>query len=181
MAVIRRVLLLRGINVGGSGRLAMAALRATLEKAGAREVRTLIQSGNAVFGHPEPDADRLRRAISDAVAAEHGFRPEAVVLTPEALAATLEADPFPDAEPKRVHLWLSAAPPTPQAARLDALASPSERWAEAGGALWLSAPDGIGRSKLAAGMERALGVPATARNLDVLRRLLAAATPEAAR
>jgi len=35
----------------------------------------------------------------------------------------------------------------------------------------LSAPDGIGRSKLAASVEKLLGVPATARNLRTASKL----------
>ena len=43
------IALLRGINVGGSGKLPMAELRAIMEKLGARAIETYIQSGNAVY------------------------------------------------------------------------------------------------------------------------------------
>ena len=43
------VLLLRGINVGGRGKLPMAELRAAIEAAGGSDPKTYIQTGNAVF------------------------------------------------------------------------------------------------------------------------------------
>ena len=46
------IALLRGVNVGGRGILPMHALAALLEALGARQVRTYIQSGNAVFEPP---------------------------------------------------------------------------------------------------------------------------------
>ena len=57
----RHVALLRGINVGGKNRLPMAELRALFEAAGAREVETLIQSGNVVFA--AVDASEVARAV----------------------------------------------------------------------------------------------------------------------
>lgn len=45
----RRVALLRGVNVGGAGKLPMAAFRDLLAGLGFQRVETLIQSGNAVF------------------------------------------------------------------------------------------------------------------------------------
>ena len=42
-------LFLRGINVGTKNSLPMAELRAMLTKLGCTEVKTYVQSGNAVF------------------------------------------------------------------------------------------------------------------------------------
>ena len=46
----RYVLLLRGVNVGTKNSLPMSELRCMLTKLGCAEVRTYVQSGNAVFG-----------------------------------------------------------------------------------------------------------------------------------
>jgi uncharacterized protein (DUF1697 family) len=43
------VAMLRGINVSGRNKLSMEDLRAIVAAAGAKDVRTYIQSGNAVF------------------------------------------------------------------------------------------------------------------------------------
>ncbi|MEC9434408.1 MAG: DUF1697 domain-containing protein [Pseudomonadota bacterium] len=176
MALIRRVLLLRGVNVGGAGKLPMAELRAALEGIGAQAPRTLIQSGNAVFEHAEPDAAALAARISAAIEARAGFRPDALVEEAAAFAARLDAPPFPEAEPARLHVFhfVDAGPTAPDAeARLEALRAPSETFALRPFGLVLHAPEGVGRSKLATGAERALGRAVTARNLNTLRKLAA--------
>ena len=48
MPPTRHVALLRGINVGRAKRIAMADLRALVEGLGFGEVRTLLNSGNAI-------------------------------------------------------------------------------------------------------------------------------------
>ena len=60
------VLLLRGVNVGGRHRLAMADFRILLDSLGFQGVATHIQSGNAVFRAPaDPDlAQRIGAAIT---------------------------------------------------------------------------------------------------------------------
>jgi uncharacterized protein (DUF1697 family) len=63
--VPRYVAFLRAINVAGHGTLKMTALRAAFEQAGARDVRTVIQSGNVLFDSTRRDASGiLRRARS---------------------------------------------------------------------------------------------------------------------
>lgn len=46
------VALVRGINVGRAKRVAMADLRALVERLGYRDVRTVLNSGNVIFGAP---------------------------------------------------------------------------------------------------------------------------------
>jgi uncharacterized protein (DUF1697 family) len=53
------VAFLRGINVGGKNSLPMKELVAMLESIGARNVKTYIQSGNAVFQSMEKDCSRV--------------------------------------------------------------------------------------------------------------------------
>tara|TARA_R110000751_G_scaffold19115_1_gene57514 strand:+ start:2889 stop:3425 length:537 start_codon:yes stop_codon:yes gene_type:complete len=175
VALTRWTLLLRGVNVGGRGRLPMAELRAALEAVGAQAPRTLIQSGNAVFDHEAGAAGPLGARISAALKARVGFAPVALALEVAALAAILDDLPAGWA-PGDSHVWVTARPPdAANLARLAALAAPDEAWRLAGRALFVHAPSGIGRSKLAAGAEAALGAPATARKASVLGRLLALA------
>lgn len=164
------VLLLRGVNVGGRGKLPMADLRAQMEALGAQAPQTYIQSGNAVFSG-EIAPERFAGALTEAIGAAHGHRPRALVLPAREMAETLATFPFPEAldDPKSGHVWFCAAPPAAaDLAALAALAGPDERFALDGRRLCLHAPAGIGRSALAAGAEKALGVPATARNLRTI-------------
>jgi uncharacterized protein (DUF1697 family) len=161
------VALLRGINVGGRGRLPMAGLRAILEEIGAEDVRTYLQSGNAVFrGRAGAPAD-LAAEIGAAIRARHGFAPHVLVLGLPELDAAIRGNPFAQAErePQSLHVFfLDAAPARPDLGALERLRSGAERYSLAGHLLYLHAPDGFGRSKLAARAEQALGTPATARN-----------------
>lgn len=170
------VALLRGINVGGRHVVRMAELRSLLEGIGLQDVRTYIQSGNVVFRSDASDRTELARRIAQTVEAAHGFAPDVMVRTVAELASALHASPYPDTDPKRVHLWfLAEAPADPDLASLDAVATPSERFACIGDVFHLHAPEGIGRSKLADRVERALGVPATARNARTVGAILALA------
>jgi uncharacterized protein (DUF1697 family) len=64
----RYVALFRGINVGKAKRIAMADLRKLLEKLGYTDVKTLLNSGNAIFsgdsGAAPGHADRIRAAVA---------------------------------------------------------------------------------------------------------------------
>jgi uncharacterized protein (DUF1697 family) len=68
--------------------------------------------------------------------------------------------------------FLGDAPKKFDAACLDAVKIPSERWRVIGSVFYLHAPEGFGNSKLAAKAERCLGVPATARNWRTVSELL---------
>lgn len=173
------VALLRGINVGGHHTLPMADLRRLLEGVGASRAATYIQSGNAAFCHEGDDPSVLSAALGGAIEAAHGFRPLVLVLPLETFEAALEGNPFPEAEahPKSLHLHFLVEPPeTPDLGALERLAADDERFVLGDLVLYLHAPRGIGRSKLAAGIERALGVPLTARNWRSATRIHELAT-----
>ena len=69
------VALLRGINVGGKNPLPMKELVAILEGVGSRNVKTYIQSGNAVFENKAEDASRLSSRIGSEIKKRRGFEP----------------------------------------------------------------------------------------------------------
>ncbi|WP_372840742.1 DUF1697 domain-containing protein [Phaeovulum sp.] len=161
------VALLRGVNVGSAGRLPMAAFRAMLERLGARDVRSYIQSGNAVFrsAHTAP---ALEAEIAAGIAVEFGFRPSVLLRGVGEMADILAANPFAKAgaDPKCVHIFFLTQPAAgADVAGLRALAARGEVFHLTDAAFYLYAPEGIGRSALAARAERLLAVPATARNL----------------
>lgn len=171
------IALLRGINVGGHNTLPMAALRSQLEMAGFEAVRTYIQSGNCVFETGETQAVRVAARIEEAIESGAGFRPAVTALTAKNLSQAVAANPLPD-DDRCLHLFFLAAVPAEAALQsLEALRKPSERIAIAGRVLYLHAPEGIGRSRLAAQAERKLAVSATARNLRTVKKLLELAQP----
>ncbi|NNG04989.1 MAG: DUF1697 domain-containing protein [Inquilinus sp.] len=168
------IALLRGINVGGRNALPMPALVDRFEGLGLSRVRTHIQSGNAVFHGPDDEPAALATRIADAIETGHGFRPRVMLLTADELEGAVIGNPFPDAEaePNKLHLFFLERPAgAADRAGLDAAATASERYVLAERVLYLHAPDGFGRSKLAERAERLLGVPVTARNWRTVHAL----------
>lgn len=168
------ILLLRGINVGGRNKLPMKELVAQLEALGCRDVRTYIQSGNAVFRGARKLAASLPKQLAEALEASHGFAPHALVLDFAELEAAMRENPFPEAEsdPKGLHVgFLDARPKSPDLDALEALRAKSERFELVGTRFYLHAPDGVGRSKLAARAEKLLGVAMTDRNWRTVGKL----------
>ncbi|MEL7296581.1 MAG: DUF1697 domain-containing protein [Pseudomonadota bacterium] len=173
------VALLRGINVGGNTIVPMAALRQHLTDTGLKSVKTYIQSGNVVFNASVANHEALAQLIGDAIEQHFACRPTVFVLSHTEIANALRANPFIDSgvADNRVHLFFLADDPAADAVEAaSALATETEACALADGVFFLMAPDGIGRSKLAARVESVLGVTATARNLRTVRKLDALAT-----
>ena len=181
------VALLRGINVGGKNKVAMADLREVVAELGHADVSTYIQSGNVLFSPPAADADAsaLAAALAEAITARLGVTAPVVVVARDELAEVIAANPFPDeADPKRVHaVLLSAAPAAEAAAKIDeALARSAAKGARdelatVGRTLYLHTPDGFGNSELAAAVLRIVtspraGVTGTARNWATMTKLL---------
>ncbi len=173
-----RIALLRGINVGGKNRLPMKDLVALLGDLGARNMRTYIQSGQAAFEGGERHPADLAAAIREGIFERHGFEPHVLVLERDDLERAIASNPFAEADedPKSVHLgFLDSAPARPDLEGLEALRTGSERFHLEGTVFYLHAPEGVGRSKLAARAERLLGVPMTDRNWRTVRRIQAMA------
>lgn len=166
-----RIALLRGVNVGGAGKLPMAEFRAALVDMGLGHVQTYIQSGNAVFDSELPP-EALEEMIRDRIAAKFGFAPETFVRTREAIAEAVADHPFAEADPARVHVFFLRTTPRPDEEALRALARPGDGWHVGPCRFTLYTPEGIGRSKLAARLDSHLPGPMTARNLRTLTALL---------
>jgi len=161
------IALFRGINVGGNNPLPMKGLVTLLEQLGLKEVRTYIQSGNVVFDTARAEPNAVAGDIRQAIAARYGFAPQVLILEARELEQAMAGNPYPegDADPKSVHLtFLDAVPSHPDLETLAALRKSSERFTLQDKVFYLHAPEGIGRSKLAARVEKCLGVPGTARN-----------------
>lgn len=161
------VALLRGINVGGKNLLPMKELVAMLEGLGATGVRTYLQSGNAVFDTAAKDLPGLAGELAAEIRKRRGFEPCILVLGLDAIEDAIRKNPFPEAEadPKSLHVgFLAHAPKNPDMARLESLRKTGERFRLIGSVFYLHAPEGVGRSRLAASAEKLLGVPMTDRN-----------------
>jgi uncharacterized protein (DUF1697 family) len=144
----------------------MAELRALAEEIGLADVRTYIQSGNLLFTADKQDGleERLEAAV-----AQRFIAVPVIARSSEQWSAHAGSNPFPEAaeaEPNRLMMMLSKAPPKAEAAlALQERARDGERTAIAGGALWIHYPGSSGTSRLTPSLiDKAVGSPATARN-----------------
>jgi len=174
----RRILLLRGINLGPRRRVPMAELRKLLTGAGFEDVRTYVQSGNVVVSS-DGDPEELERRTEWLIGERFGFEVPTIARTRDELAAVVERNPLRDvaSNPKRYQVsFLAAEPSDGLVEELAAVAASGERLLCAGRELYAWHPEGVARSKLWARLASAdLGVKATARNWTTVETLLAMA------
>jgi uncharacterized protein (DUF1697 family) len=172
------VCLLRAVNVGGKNRLPMAELRAALSSRGLECVSTVLQSGNVLCRSSDPEGVVAER-IGTAIAEEFGLSVGVVVRSTEELVAVTNSNPFfaagREVDPTTLHVAFLAEPAAASAiATLDVDRSPPDAFVVAGREVYLSYPNGSGRSRLTlAYIERCLGVEGTARNWRTVQRLAA--------
>jgi uncharacterized protein (DUF1697 family) len=169
--------LLRGINVGGRKKLPMAELRQLLEGLGHGGVRTHLQSGQAVFTTARGDEESLAAELSEAIEKRFSFPVDVIVRDHAYLRAVVDDCPFPAAElePRQLHVTYFSAPADPaRFTDIDRDTHLPEEFRLGDRALYLYAPDGLGRSKLAEALARPRvnrGLIATTRNWNTAARL----------
>ncbi len=160
------IVLLRAVNVGGTGKLPMVTLADLCKKAGFIEVRTFLNSGNAVFKSAKTEA-AVKRALESALEKYAGKPVGVLVRTAEEMAAVHRQNPFPDSPPSStVAIFLDRRPP--ESAREDARGKKNEEIQLGNREIYVYYADGIGRSKLK--------IPAasagTARNMNTIAKLV---------
>jgi len=163
------IALLRGVNVAGKNRIPMAEWKANLERLGFKDVRTYLQSGNAVFRAAAAPPERTASAIKAGIVRDFGFDVEVLVLSRADIDRVVEANPlFPRLGTDET-LFHAAFPFQSVAksdfGKLELPAQAGEQAVEAGRVVYLYCPHGYGRTKLNNNyFEKALGIPATTRN-----------------
>lgn len=170
--------LLRGINVGGSRKVPMADLRTLMTGLGYDGVRTHLQSGQAVFTSGHGDGDSLAAELAGAIERHFGFPVDVIVRDHAYLKAVHDACPFPAAELQGRQLHVTYFSEPVDAARfagVDQAAYLPEEFRLGDRALYLYAPDGLGRSKFAEQLARprlTKGLTATTRNWNTVVKLV---------
>ncbi|GLY33730.1 DUF1697 domain-containing protein [Kineosporia sp. NBRC 101731] len=171
----RLALLLRGVNLGGSRKLAMADLRSLLTELGHTDVSTILASGQAVVTtsrDPLEVAAELEARLLD----EAGLRTEVMVRTGPEMARIVAANPFPTADAdgaRHAVVFLRGAPGQEQLTKLGPAAYAPDECVAHGTELYLRLPNGFADSKLAIAVGKVKGVPATTRNWNTVKKLTA--------
>ena len=171
----RYAVLLRGINVGGNNTVPMAHLRELAEGLGWTDVTTYINSGNLFADCGSSSRAAVEKALAAALLDDLGKPVEVVARTRDQLEAVVAADPFPQADPKHLHVaFLTGAPSAAGVAAFEEeLAGHPEDGVVIGTEAYIDYVNGAGRSKLGWDkVARAMGVKGTMRNWRTVRTLL---------
>jgi len=159
------IVLLRAVNVGGTGKLPMTELKDMCEAAGFSKVRTYIASGNVVLESSLPAA-KVKSLLEARLKSYAGKPVGVIVRTAEEAAAVLKDNPFPRMPPNRtVAIFLDAPPPSDLVAsakgRKDEEIRPGIR------EIYVYYPGGQGDSKL----RMPAAAAGTARNMNTIAKL----------
>jgi uncharacterized protein (DUF1697 family) len=169
------VALLRGVNVGGNRKVAMADLRALLARLGLADARTLLQSGNVVFRSGARPGD-LERLLEAEARARLGLQTDFFVRTADEWQAVVACNPCRSAaasDPSHlVVMFLKEAPAAASVKALRASITGPETVHADGRQAYIVYPAGIGNSRLtAAVIDRMLGTRGTGRNWNTVLKL----------
>jgi uncharacterized protein (DUF1697 family) len=159
--------LLRAVNVGGTGKLAMSDLRQLCADNGLTDVATYIQSGNVVFRSSRSEAG-VKKLLESALAKQLGKPCGVLVRSARELHELLDENPFPEAAPNQVLVLFLDEKPSAASLR-EVVAPGGEELRAWGRQVFIHFPKGQGQSKLKLPFLKM----ATGRNLNTLRKLLA--------
>lgn len=168
--------MIRGINVGGKRPLKMEKLRRIHLDLGFRNVRTYLQSGNAVFEAAGPDAGRHAAALERRILRDCGLEVTVAVRSSAQMTAVLRANPLlllPGVDPRFLHATFLVG--APDGASLEGVELPLARGEAAvlaGSVVYVYCPLGYGNSKINnTFFERKLSARATTRNWQTVTAL----------
>lgn len=159
------VALLRAVNVGGTGKLPMAALMELCEAAGFANVRTYIASGNVVFQSDRTE-DQVRSTLEEKLFAYAGKKVGVIVRTAAEVANTLARNPFPDSPGNRV-MALFIDGPLPSNPSDGAAGIQNEQIRLGERELFVLYPNGMAKTRLRIPSEK----QGTARNMNTVAKL----------
>ena len=168
---MRVAALLRGINIGPNKRISMSDLRSIVEGLGYTDVETYLQSGNVVFT-PGKKGDHAER-LSEAIEKETGHKVAVLVRTAKELAGVMAANPYPVTDPTKVVVaFLGEQVELGQLGLGDLGPYLPDELTVHGRQIYVSVPNGQGRSKLMEALYRSrLPTTITIRNWRTVEAL----------
>ena len=171
----RYVALLRSVNIGGYGRMAMNDLRETFGSLGYDNVVTYIQSGNVLFSTSSKSEKAIVEAIEGRIAHDFGDAPSVLLRTVPDLRRIGSKSPYAKAgaNPARHHVtFLDAAPSKAAIKALELPPSGQDELVVDGREVYVHTPNGYAETKYTGTfLERRLGVVSTTRNWNTVTKL----------
>lgn len=169
---------LRAINVGGHT-VKMERLRELFTALGFARVETFIASGNVVFEAPRQKTQTLEQQIEDHLQGSLGYPVATFIRTTSELAQIANYQPFPAAElddaGNTLHIsFLPSKPKSDARKNVLALRTPDDDFHMHERELYWLRRGRLSDSTISGGtLEKALGMPATMRNANTVRRMAA--------
>jgi uncharacterized protein (DUF1697 family) len=160
------VALLRAVNVGGTGKLSMADLKALCMKLGFRAVETYIASGNVVFDSDMAPAKvqvQLKQRLLSYTGKEVGL----FVRTAAQMQAVFNGNPFAEKEARHTYVMFLDKKPLSDAIN-GCRGRVQEELRLGQREIYVHYPTGMGQSKLQIPVARF----STARNMSTVARLV---------
>jgi uncharacterized protein (DUF1697 family) len=167
------VALLRGINVGRNKRISMADLRAMMLSLGYTDVRTHLQSGNAIFAAAERKPAVLEQELSAAIKRDAGMDVAVLIRKAADFGAVVDANPFVSRGVNTAELhatFLASDPPAAKLAAVDSAAYAPDEFAIGHRVIYLRLPNGVMGMRLP-DWGKVLGQVTTTRNWNTTTRL----------
>jgi uncharacterized protein (DUF1697 family) len=167
------VALFRGINVGHNKRIAMSELRTMLGSLGYADIRTHLQSGNAIFSAQRRKPEALEQELSAGIKNTFGMDVAVMVRTAAELAAVVDANPLVarGVDTRELHAtFLAAAPVAAKIATVDRDACAPDEFALGKQVIYVRLPNGVMGSRLP-DWDGLLGMRTTTRNWNTTTRL----------
>jgi len=172
---MKKITLLRGINVSGQKKVKMAELRTMCEKMGYGGVKTYIQSGNIVFDTAEADCSKIAEDVRAQMLTTFGYEVKVMVRSQEYFEEVLENNPFfnDEVDMKLLHVtFLSGVPDSELVEKLEATDYGTDEFRIVKNRVYLYFPNGYGRIKLTNNVfERKLKLDATTRNWRSINKI----------
>jgi uncharacterized protein (DUF1697 family) len=192
MATERYAALLRGVNVGGRGKVGMEDLRTLFSDAGLTDVASYVQSGNVVFTSSKRDVTKLSRSIEQKISADLGLEVTVLIRSAAELRGIEKGNPLIGRtdDSTKLHVTFLADQPDPElVAKLPHGTGGAKSGNGTGGAksgngtadeltvvgreVYLFCPGGYGNSKLNnTFIEKKLATRATTRNWRTVGKLV---------
>ncbi|MEG0750167.1 MAG: DUF1697 domain-containing protein [Carnobacterium sp.] len=173
----KQIALLRGINVGGKNKIAMADLKEAFETWGFSEVKTYINSGNVLFSSDIEEKTALVQSCQALLKDQFGLTIPVMVLSVDELTKTVEHAPiWWNQATERIYYAIFVIPPMTVAEVYQAVGEIDpvyEQMADYGDVIfWSAAQQTFSKSRWAKIASSAVNKQVTIRNGKTVNKLL---------
>lgn len=152
----------------------MAELRSLAADLGFADARTYLQSGNLILPRAGPDPAAVAIALTEEIRTAFGLEVPVIIRTGAEWTRVIAVNPFPQGavDGKKLHVVFLPGPATEAVRNFATDAYRPEELAVTDSEIYLSLPDGIGRSKLAGALGKVdNAASATIRNWNTVLAL----------